>query len=131
MILVEDNTSYQVRQFEEYPRQQTEVAKKRAAQIHPEKQHILDIIREADGPIKIVEVANRFSHEAGHHWDCRATKAELRLRAFRIIAGCIKGLLIERHKRKFVVYLGPDNPRRQAWLQGIEETMRNFPKPNI
>ena len=91
----------------------------------------MDIIREAGGPIKIVDVANQFSREAAHYWDNRKTRAELRLRAFSIVAGCIKGFLIERRKRKFVVYLGPDNPRRQAWLQKIEETVKNFPKPNI
>ena len=131
MILVEDNKSYQVRQLEEYRRRQEEVVKKRAAQIHPEKRHVLDIIREADEPILIVNVANQFSKEAGHHWDSRAEKAELRLRAFRIIAGCVKEVLIARHRRKWLVYLGPTNPRRQAWLKMIEDTIRNFPKPRI
>lgn len=131
MIFVEDNKSYQVRQVEERLRQREEYYRKRAAHVAPEKTHILDIIREADGPIKIVEVANQFSRESGHHWDCRKTKAELRLRAFRIVAMCVKEFLIARHKRTSVVYLGPENPRRRAWLQGIEETIRNFPKPNI
>lgn len=131
MIVVEDNKSYQVRRYEEYLSQQAEVAKKRAAQVAPEKQHVLDIIQAADGPIKIVEVANQFSREVSHQWDCRKTKAELRLRAFRLVAMCVKEFLIARHKRKWVVYLGPDNPRRRAWLQQIDETIKSFPKPNI
>ena len=131
MIFVEDDKSYQVRQFEEYLRQRDEFYRRRAALVHPEKQHVLDIIREAGGPIKIVEVANRFSRESGHHWDSRATKADLRLRAFRMVGMCMKEFLIARHERKWVVYLGSDNPRRRAWLQKIDETMRTFPKPNI
>lgn len=131
MIFVEDNKSYQVRQVEEQLRLQDEYYKKRAAQVHPQKQHILDIIWEADGPITIVNVANQFSREAAHHWDNRRTRAELRLRAFSTISGCMKEFLIARHMRKFVLYLGPDNPRRQAWLRQIDETIRDFPKPNI
>jgi hypothetical protein len=131
MIIVEDNKTYELRQVEEHLRQRDEYYKKRAAQVHPEKQHVLDLIKDADGPIKIVDVANQFSRESGHHWDSRATKYELRLRAFHIVAGCMKEFLIARHKRKWVVYLGPDNPRRRAWLQKIEETVKNFPKPQI
>ena len=131
MIFVEDNKTYELRRIEEHLRQREEYYRKRAAQVHPETQHVLDIIKEADGPIKIVDVANQFSREVAHYWDNRKTRAELRLRAFSIVAGCLKDFQIERHKRKCVVYLGPDNPRRRAWLQGIEQTMRNFPKPNI
>jgi hypothetical protein len=131
MIFVEDTRTYELRKLEEHLKQQDEYYRKRAAQVHPEKTHILDLIREADGPIKIVQVANQFSREAGHRWDSRSTKAELRLRAFRIVAQCVKEFLIARHKRKWVVYLGPTNPRRQAWLQRIEETVKAFPKPQI
>ena len=131
MILVEDNRSYEVRRFEEHLRQQDEAAKKRAAQVHPEKQHILDIVQEAGGPILIVDVANQFSREVAHYWDSRTVKAELRLRAFHIVAMCVKAFLIARYKRKWVVYLGPTNPQRQAFLQKIEDTIRKFPKPRI
>lgn len=131
MIIVEDTKTYELRRVEEYLRKRDEASRKRAAQVPPDKQHILGIIREADGPIKIVDVANQFSREAAHHWDNRNTKAELRLRAFSLVAGCIKGFLIERHKRKFVVYSGPDNPRRKTWLQKIEDTIRAFPKPRL
>jgi hypothetical protein len=131
MILVEDNRSYEIRRFDEYRRLQEEAMKKRAAQIDSEKQHVMDIVQEADGPIKIVDVANRFGHEAGHYWDSRAAKAKLRLRAFRTIALCVKESFIARHRRKWVVYLGPTNPKRQAWLQKIEETVKSFPHPNI
>jgi hypothetical protein len=130
MVLVEDR-SYEVRRIEEFLRQEEEVAKKRAAQVHPEKQHVLDIIQGAGEPILIVDVANQFSHEAGHHWDSRATKADLRLRAFRMVAMCVKEFLIARHRRRWVVYLGPTNPRRQAFLEEIENTVKNFSKPRI
>ena len=122
---------FRVEEWEEHRRQHEELARKRAAQVHPQKQHVLDLIKEADEPIKIVRVANQFAEESGHRWDSRATKADLRLLAFRIIAGCVKDFLIARHRRRWVVYLGPDNPRRRAWLQRIEETIKSFPKPNI
>ena len=131
MILVEDAKSYEIRRFDEYRRLQEEAMKKRAAQIDHEKLHVMDIVKEADRPIKIVHVVNRFSREVAHVWDSREVRARLKVRAFRIVALCLKEFLLARHKRKWVVYLGPTNPRRQAWLQGIEETIRNFPKPNI
>ena len=60
-----------------------------------------------------------------------ATKAALRLMAFQWVGMCVKQFLIARHRRKWVVYVGPDNPRRKAWLQSIEDTIKNFPKPNV
>lgn len=122
---------FRIEEWDEHRRQQEELIRKRAALVHPVKRHILDIIEGAGGPIKIVEVANKFAKEAGHHWDNRATKAALRLMAFQWIGMCVKEFLIARHKRKWVVFLGPDNPQRKAWLQRIEDTIKNFPKPNI
>jgi len=131
MSLVEDNRSDQVRQYEDYLRGKEETAQRLAIQVQPEKQHILDIIQEAGEPILIVKVANQFCREVAHYWDSRTVKAELRLRAFRIVAVCVKEFLIVRHMRKWVVYLGPTNRQRQAFLQKIEETVKNLPKPRI
>jgi hypothetical protein len=131
MIVDEPYKPFRLEEFEEYLRRHDELARKRAATVPPDKQHILDIIQEANAPIKIVNVANQFSREAGHHWDSRARKAALRLQAFRIIGGCVKESLIARHRRKWVVYLGFDHPRRREWLQKIEHTINNFPHPNL
>lgn len=131
MILVEDVKSYELRRMEEeYDRQRKSVLRGNQ-QIHPQIQHLLEIIQEADKPIRFVEVANRFAKEVAHHWDNRQTKANLRLRAFQLLGQMVKQFLIARHKRKWVVYLGPDNPQRKAWRQMGDDTIRNFPKPSV
>lgn len=131
MIILEDSKSYELRRMQEECDRQRKLILRGNQQIHPQMQHLLDIIQEADKPIRFVEVANRFAKEVAHHWDNRQTKAKLRLLAFQLLGQMVRQFLIARHKRKWVVYLGPDNPRRKAWFQEGDDTIRNLPKPNV
>ena len=132
MILVEDNKTYEVRRFEEYLRQRDEFYRKRAALVHPARKHILDIVHESgDAPIKITSVANQFARETGHHWKLRKEREALKKQAFGIIGELIKGFFLERYRRKWVRWVPPDNPRRKAFEQRLEEMTRNYPKPDL
>ncbi len=132
MIFVEDSKTYQLRKITEFLRQQDECCRKRAARIHPCKQHILDIVQESgDEPIRITSVANRFAKEMGHRWKSRAEREELKKQAFRLIGELLKGFFLERCRRKWVRWIPPDNPRRKAFEQKVEEIIRNLPPPNI
>jgi hypothetical protein len=131
VIVVEDTKSYDVRKLEERLQQLEEYSKRRAALVHPFKQHILDIVQEAGEPIKITTVANRFARETGHHWKSRAEREDLKKQAFRIIGELIKGFFLERYRRKWVKWTPPDNPRRQAFLKHVEENLKNLPKPQV
>ena len=72
MIVVEDHRTYDFRKLEERLQQLEEASKRRAALVHPLKQHILDIVQETgDEPIKITTIANRFAREIGHRWKSR------------------------------------------------------------
>jgi hypothetical protein len=132
VIFVEDTKSYDLRKLDERLKQLDELCKKRAAIVHPFKQHILDIVQEAgDEPIKITTVANRFARETGHHWKSRDEREDLKKQAFRIIGELIKGFFLERYRRKWVRWTPPDNPRRQAFLQKVEENLKKLPKPQV
>ena len=132
MIFVEDNKSYELRRVEEHLRQRDEFYRKRGALVHPARQHVLDIVHESDGdPIRITSVANQFAHDTGHHWKLRNEREELKKQAFRIIGELIKGFYLERFKRKWVRWVPPDNPKRKAFEQRVEEMARNLPKPNV
>lgn len=131
-MTVQERLAFDPEKWDEQRRRWDEMCRKRAAQVHPDKQHILDIIHEADGkPIKITSVANQFARETGHHWKLRKEREEFKKQAFRIIGGLIKGFLLERYRRKWVRWVPPDNPKRKAFEQRVEEMARNLPKPNI
>lgn len=132
MIVVEDSKTYELRRWEEHLKQQDEFYRKRAALVHPFKQHILDIIKESgDNPSKITTVANRFARETGHSWKSRDEREDLKKKAFAIIGELIKGFLLERCGRKCVRWTPPDNPRRQAFLKRVEEGLKTLPKPQV
>jgi hypothetical protein len=132
MIFSEDAKTYDLRRLDEHMKQQQEFLKRRTVRIHPFKQHILDIVQESgDDPIRITTVANRFAKETGHRWQSRAEREDLKKRAFRVIAELIKGFLLERHRRKWVRWPSPDNPRRKAFLQRIEANLKSLPKPQL
>lgn len=116
----------------EYDRKWDELNKKRAAFVHPFKKHILDIIQEDDGePVKITTVANRFARETGHSWKNRAEREDLKKQAFQIIGVLIKEFRLERYQRKWVRWTPPDNPRRKAFDQRVEENLKTLPKPQL
>lgn len=132
MILVEDNQTFELRKFEEHLRQRDEFYRRRAAQIHPARQHILDIVKESrDIPIRITSVANQFAREIGHRWKSRSEREEFKKQAFRIVGELIKGFFLERHNRNSVRWIPSDNPKRKAFLDRIEAITKNLPKPNI
>ena len=132
MIVARDPNPYEPGSVEEYFRQRDEFYKKRAALVHPFKQHILDIVQEAgDQPIKITTVANRFARETGHRWKSREEREDVKKQAFRIVGELIKGFLLERYRRKFVRWTAPDNPRRKTFLQQVEENLKSLPKPQL
>ena len=122
MIFVEDNKSYELRMVEEWRRQQDEDCRKCARQFPPLTQLILDIIKSnGDDPIKIVHVVNQFVREAGHDCKSRAERVELKLKAFRTISNLLHGFFIERYRRKWVLWMPPDNPKRKALELKVEE----------
>jgi len=132
MILGEDARTYDFRKLEERFQQMEEASKRRAALVHPFRQHVLDIVKEAgDEPIRITAVANRFARETGHHWKSREEREDLKKRAFGIVGELIKGYLLERYRRKWVRWIAPDNPRRKAFLQHVEENCKSLPKPQL
>jgi hypothetical protein len=132
MIVVEDSKTYELRKREEHLQQRDEFYRKRAALVHPFKQHVLDIVQEAgDEPIKITSVANRFARETGHSWKSRDEREDLKKQAFAIIGELIKGYLLERYGRQCVKWTPPDNSRRRAFLKRVEEGLKTLPKPNI
>jgi hypothetical protein len=132
VIFVEDTRTYELWKLEEHLKQQDEFYKKRAALVHPFRQHVLDIVKESgDKPIRITTVANRFARETGHHWKSRDEREDLKKQAFRIIGELIKGFLLERHRREWVKWTPPDNPRRKAFQQRVEEALKNLPKPQV
>ena len=132
MIFVEDNKTYELRRVEEHLRQRDEYYKKRAAQVHPATQHVLDIVHESDGdPIRITSVANQFARETGHHWKLRKEREELKKQAFSIIGELIKGFRVERYRRRWVRWMPPDNPLRKAFERQTEEMFKVHAKPNI
>lgn len=117
---------------EEYDRKWDERLKWRASLVHPFKQHILDIVQEADGePIKITRIANRFARETGHYWKSRREREDLKKEAFRIVGELVKGFYLERYQRTWVRWIEPDNPRRKAFLQHVEENLKSLPKPQL
>ena len=132
MIVVEDPQTYELRRWEEHLKQRDEYYERRAAIVHPFRQHILDIVKESgDDPIRITTVANRFARETGHYWKSRAEREDLKKQAFRMIGELIKGFFLERYRRKWVKWTPPDNPRRQAFLKHVEENLKNLPKPQV
>jgi hypothetical protein len=132
MIIVEDNKTYELRRVEEHLRQRDEYYRKRAAQVDPERQHILDIVHESDGdPIRITSVANQFARKTGHSWKPRAETVKLKKQALRIVGELINGFYLERFNRKWVRWVPPDNPRRKAFEQRVDEMTRSFSKPNL
>jgi hypothetical protein len=132
MIFVEDPRTYELRKFEEHLKQRDEYYRKRAALVHPFKQHILDIVQDSgDDPIRITTVANQFASETGHRWKSRDEREDLKKQAFSIVGELIKGFRLERFQRTCVRWLPPDNPRRRAFDRRIEANLRSLPKPNI
>ena len=132
MTFVETPNPYEPGSVDEYLRRTDEYYKRRAAFVHPFKQHILDIVQEAgDDPIRITSVANRFAKETGHSWKSRDEREDLKKKAFAIIGELIKGYLLERCGRKCVRWTPPDNPRRQAFLKRVEEGLKTLPKPQV
>jgi hypothetical protein len=132
VIFFADAKTYEPRKAEEHLQHQDEFYKKRAALVHPFTQHILDIVEESgDDPIKITTVANRFARETGHRWKTRDEREDLKKQAFRIIGELIKGFFLERDRRKWLKWVPPDNPRRKAFVQRVDEGLKSLPKPNI
>jgi hypothetical protein len=132
MIFVEDNKTYELRQIEEYYRQLDAFYKKRAATVDPERQHILDLVRESgDTPIRITTVANQFARESGHHWKSRAEREKLKKQALRNIGRLIQACYLERYKRNWVRWVPPDNAKRKALVQHVDVICSNLPRPNI
>ena len=132
MNFIDPPNPYEPGSVDEYLRKCDEFYKKRAALVHPFRQHVLDIVQESgDEPIKITTVANRFARETGHRWKNREEREDLKKQAFRIIGELIKGCLLERYRRKWVRWTPPDNPRRKALLQQVEENLKTLPKPRL
>ena len=132
MIVVEDPNPYVPGSVQEHFRQRDEFDKRRAAFVHPFKQHILDIVQEGgDEPIRITTVANRFAKETGHSWKSREEREDLKKQAFRIVGELLKGFLLERYRRKWLRWTPPDNPRRKAFDQHVEENLKSLPKPQV
>lgn len=111
---------------------QLDASMRRRAPVHPFRQHILDIVQEAGAePIKITTVANRFARETGHSWKGRTEREDLKKRAFQIVGELIKSFRLERYNRKWVRWTPPDNPRRKAFLNNVEDNLKRLPKPQI
>jgi len=132
MMVGRDPNPFEPGSVDEYFHQLDEFYKKRAALVHPFTQHVLDIVEESgDDPIKITSVANRFARETGHHWKSRDEREDLKKQAFRIVGELIKGFLLQRYGRKCVRWTPPDNPRRKAFEQQVEENLKKLPKPQV
>jgi hypothetical protein len=132
MMVGSDPNPYEPGSVDEYFRQRDEFYKRRAAFVHPFTQHVLDIVQESgDDPIRITTVANRFAKETGHSWKSREEREDLKKQAFQIIGELIKGFLMERYQRKWVRWTPPDNPRRKAFEQKVEENLKKLPKPQL
>ena len=130
-MTVEERIAFDPEKWDEQRRRWDEISRKRAAQVHPANQHVLDIIMEANDPIKITTVANQFARETGHSWKSRAEREDFKKKAFRIVGELIKGFFLERHRRKWVRWVPPDNARRRAFEQHVDEVVKSLPKPNI
>src|SRR5262245_44777091 len=127
MIFVEDQRSYVLRKLDEFLRQRDEYFRKLGSHVHPARQHVLDVVKEAgDEPIRITTVANQFARETGHSWKSRDEREELKKQAFRIVGELVKGFFIERYRRRWVRRMPPDNPRRLAFLQRVEELVKSL-----
>jgi hypothetical protein len=127
MILVEDPVSWVNRRREEARRQWQERERERAGRPSPMTQLIFEILREHDGPMLIVSVANL----AARQWGCasRQDRDSTRRNVFSRIGELIRMGKLERHRRKFVAIPETDE-REKACRAEMDRIIRNA-RPRI